>query len=417
MVMTEEQIQKLVRDSYLAVREAIERSHLHRAWELLQEHDAEGNAKGTLPYTDEALVEFEAAYTYDPDDVGIVHHLAIAHHARAWDFKLQDDSRATREWEQALGYWRIIAASGEFWANLKAKFCKCAPEADSSWLDEVRHNLLENLLDIHVDFIRHYCESGISERATNHVEIVSRARIPPAVKKRLIGKVFEVMTSPVGEAKAIQSYSPGLAAVERFLLLFPDYLLALRMHAEICKAWVSGLSYRDQWDDIICLGKRAEPYANRLAKHPELNDEPLAKVALEELTVEFAQRGCDRGRSYSTVTERDAARDASEFGIKWCRLCYQYSPNSLQMRDIFSHCLNNHALSLGEEAIEVIESGIDPTTELSAAIKLYRLAVADLEEALNLTPDDEVIAKNLDIFHNELSTLELQRSLYMEDLL
>ena len=85
MTEAKNKIQGLIRDSRQAVREFSRRMHLVKAWELLQERDNDGNPKGPLPYTDEAISEFYAAYSCNRDDIVVIHHLAIAHHARAWD--------------------------------------------------------------------------------------------------------------------------------------------------------------------------------------------------------------------------------------------------------------------------------------------------------------------------------------------
>jgi hypothetical protein len=408
--------QELIRDSLAAVREALSRSHLYKAWELLQERDADGNPKGALPYTDQALAEFAAAHEFDPDDIGIVHHLAIAHHARAWDWELSGNPNAASEWERALDYWRAIAASSAFWASLKDKFLACDPDGNAAWLDEVRQNLLENLLDIHVDFVRYYCEGALPEHAIQHVEIVRRTRLPPAIKRRLIGKVFDAMTSAVPEAKATRAYTSALTSLERFLALFPDYLPALRMYAEICNEYLAAMSYGN-WDDIVRLGAQVEPYMRRLAAHPELGSNPLAQTALEELAGEFALRGSNQGDHYYaagrsqliTQVERDAACNAYEFSIGWGRLGYPNSPGGSQVRMICAACLNDHASLLYQDVVAVGEANTDPRTKLHTVERLLRLAVADLEEGLICIPGDTALASNLQALSESLADIESKR--------
>ena len=194
MVTVTKGVAEMVKHARAAVCDALAHSHPARAWELLQERDADGNAKGPLPYTNQALDELTAAHERNPEDAGVVHHLAIAHHARAWDLELQGDLAAVAEWENALGYWRMVASSGQgFWAGWEAKLAACDPNARPGLLRQVRRELLEYLLDIHVDFVRYYCEADTPDRATAHVQIVRRAEIPPAVKKRLVEKVFKAM--------------------------------------------------------------------------------------------------------------------------------------------------------------------------------------------------------------------------------
>ena len=104
-------------------------------------------------------------------------------------------------------------------------------------------------------------------------------------------KIFVAMTASVAEARQAGHYESALEAVERFLTLFPDraYLPALRMHAESCAARVESLSYQDNWDELTKLSKRALPYARQLVEHPDLGDDPLARVALERLVSRMAE--------------------------------------------------------------------------------------------------------------------------------
>ena len=406
----------LVREARVAVRSVIRRSHQVKGWELLQERDAEGTPRGALPYTDAALAEFDQAHKLDPNDVGVVHHLAIGHHARAWDLELAGDPRAAKEWERALGYWSTLGASREFWAGLWQKLAACDPDADASVLDAARRDLLEDLLDLHVDFVRYHCELGRPERAGSHVELVKRARIPPAVKKRLIGKVFEAMTSPVAEAQAAGAYASALTCVERFLDLFPDpaHVPALRMHAELTGAWLSGLSYQDDWAEIVTVGARAERFASRLAAHPELEATPLAVSALEELTGEMALRAHDRGMSFLsgleqgvlTVSDREAAAEAFEVGMTWGRFGQPHSRPGALVGSMLAACLYGHAVCLHHEAAEVVNSNVNDELCARAGLRLCRQALAEMEESVACAPDEPALVEMLDKLRSDIGKLE-----------
>jgi tetratricopeptide (TPR) repeat protein len=404
----------LIGDARQAVHFAIARSHLPRAWQLLQEYDGDGNAKGAVPYTDGALAELGAAYDYDPDNVNIAHHLAIAHHARAWDMELQDDPRAAGAWELALGYWRTVGASGGFWAGLREKLRSCDGDADASVLDKARQNLLENLLEIHVDFVRYYCESDTPGRATSHVELVRRAAIPPAVKKRLVDKVFSAMTGRVPEARAMQAYASSLTTVEQFLSLFPNHLPALRLHSEVCAEWAATLSYKEDWEEVLKLSARAGGYAKRLEAHPELGNDPLALKALDDLANEFVERGCSRGESHlaalqgdeENISERDAAKHAFDLGIGWGRLARGRSPSGSSVRAMLGTCLQGRGSCVYLEAMEVMQTDMKFKTRATAAERLLRAAVADMEEARELSPDDDDLSEMLQMLYQHISNLE-----------
>lgn len=407
-------IAELIRESRLAVRDAVGRSCAARGWELLQERDTDGSVRGALPYTDEAFREFEAAHRHDPEDVGVIHHLAIGHHARAWDLELRRDPRAASEWEVALGFWRAVVASGAFWSRLEEKLLQVHSQADRGTIAELRRGLLEQLLEVHVGFVRQYCEAGTPERATDHVRIVQRASIPPAVKRRLVEKVFAAMTSGVMEARAARDFASALTPLERFLTLFPDYLHALRLHAEVCKDWVSGMSFRDDWEAIVEVSDRAFPHAERLATHAELATEPLARTAFEELAFELALRGHDRGVSYFASHEsgreggpdRQAARSALELSIRWARLAAPRSCEGATIKDVLAACALGYAFTLREEIVEVLGSDADNQTRLNAALGLARRAITEMEEALRWKQDLEDLVRYCSDLRDLLGKLE-----------
>jgi tetratricopeptide (TPR) repeat protein len=421
---------ELVREARAVTREALARSHAARGWEALQERNAEGQAQGALPYTEAALAEFAAAHRRDPDDINITHHLAIAHHARAWDWELQGDARAAAEWELALGHWRTIVAAGEFWAGLKSKMLACDPNADTTVLDEARRDLLEHLLEVHVEFVRHYCGNEEPQRATAHVGIVQRARIPPAVKKRLVGKVYEAMTGTVPDAKAAGDFDNALTVLERFLALFPDYLPALRQYIEVARAWGATMSFQTDWDGIERLSERINPEKDgsegaqdkspveRLAAHPDLGSEPLARSELESLTFEFAALGYHRGGSYLadaqtkglSVTDREEAAAAFDFALEWGTLGDQFSSTGSQMKQLLALAHQGRGWCLYAEAQDVLQTGYIYQSGLSTATRLYNEAIAEIEEAIRLAPDDEQFQEILKQLRDEMETLESQHA-------
>jgi hypothetical protein len=408
-------VEQLERESRAAVREARARSHLARGYEALRHRDADGSVSAVLPYSDEAIRHFEAAHARDPDDVGAVHHLAVARHARAWDWELNGDPRAAAEWEEALGHWRTLAASGPFWAAQKAKLLDCDPAADAAGLDALRAGLLEDLLDIHVEFVRHYSEADRPADAERHVGIIARARIPPALKTRLVARVFDAMTGAVPDAKARAAYAAALTPVERFLRVFPDHLPALRLHVELCKEWVNGLSYQGDWGAILTLARRAEPFAARLAAAPDLARlDALARAALVDLASEMALRGSDRsrssfaGRQYSEIdaAHRAAMDEAFSLGLTWGRLGAPHAPAGSFVIPVMVALLYNHAFFLHARTAEAQAAKGDTAAWVAEALPLYRQALSETREGLGYAPDDEDLAKNLRFYEEQVARLE-----------
>jgi hypothetical protein len=412
MAMSTRSVRELVREARAAIGDVARREPLVRAWELLQERDANQNAKGARSYTDAALAALHIAHEVDPDDMDIVHHLAIATHSRAWDWELAGNPQASAEWERALGLWRAIASSGSFWSQLTQKVRTSG--ADPSFVADMRKDLLENVLDIHVGFVRHYCDSDAPGRAIAHVELVRRARIPPAVKKRLVDKIFEAMTASVDDSTTTHEYDSALASIERFLRIFPDHLGALRRHGEVARICAEGLSYQDDWNRILALSRRVEPFAQALAAHAELQADPLARSALEEETAEFSQKGLDRACSHKmeseapiSLSESDAGYAALDFALKWCRLGCSKSPPDSRVRAILCNCCGLYAFALRRDALEVTEQvDVSDRDKKNTVIRLLRQATTLLDEAVAACPDQEGILKFREACRADLVHLE-----------
>ena len=404
-------LSELVHEGLLALQDAGSRMHLHRAWKLLQDHDADGDEIGPLPYTAPALAELELARARDSEDIGIVHHLAIAHHARAWDLELAGDPRAAGEWERALGYWRTISASSEFWADLQQKFAECDSEAQESPVPDLRRNMLENLLDVHVDFVRRYSENESYDRANLHIEIVRRATIPPATKRRLVAKLFDAMTASVPDAKAARDFDSALTLIERFLALFPDHVPALRMHAEISRELAASLSFKDQWPQIVGAADRAEPFATTLAAHPARDEDPLASSAFQDLAFTVACRANDRGGAHFAGEQWEEARTAIDLGIRWGRLALPYAPAESALRNVLAGMLLGRAACLHAEFMQLAnDEGVEPRIVIRLAMKRLRDGISDLEEAVRARATDSAliaaVESRIDAFREELAELE-----------
>jgi hypothetical protein len=395
---TKRSVHDLAQACLLAVQEARRRALVCQAWDLLQERSEEGQVNGPLPYTGTALPPLLAAHAGDREDIGIIHHLAITHHARAWDLELAGDPTAATYWQQALGYWRVVSTSAEFWSGLDRRFTACAAEGEVSPLPDLRKHLLEHLLEVHVDFVRRYGESseaawtgGAKDRASIHVEIVRRARIPLAVRRLLIQKIFEDMTASVPVAKVQGDYASALLRVERFLdLVDPpgvnagraddigDHLGGLRLHAEISGDWVSGRSYKDDWDLIVGLSERSRPYAERLLSHPDLASDPQAWPAVEAMAQAFGRHANSRGSTYFNDDLPGEGAKAFEIGISWGRLVIGRCSAASDVRNALGVCLLGHSACLGSQIQDIQSRDI--------RLRYARQALAECTEGSDAGP-------------------------------
>jgi tetratricopeptide (TPR) repeat protein len=397
----------LVAHCLAIVRETRERMHASNGWQHLQIKDADGNIQGMVPYTDEAIESFESAHARAFEDIETVHHLAIAHHARAWDWEIQGDARAPGEWARALGYWRKISSNGPYWEGMKQKLERCEPDGDSAIIDRIKENLLKHLLEVHVDYVRVYCEREETQRALDHVEIVRRAEIPPALKKQLEARVFDAMMGSAGG-----DHDSALAKVERFLEIYPANLPALRMHAEISRKYIEEISCTRDWEAIKEVSKRALPRIRGMNSHKDLANDAMAKAAMDKLAVEVSREGLDKGQDLIYVDEgeevttenRDAAVEALGLAIDWCKIAYPHSPGGSRLKIIYNASLKTRAYAYNEEVLEVAncEADIDVKTRLDTMAGLLQKCLDDLKTALAVVPDDEKSLHNIEYIEGKL---------------
>jgi len=366
-----------------------------------------------------------AGYDRDPDNPALVHHLAIAFHARAWDLELAGDPRAAQEWESALDFWRRLASSEPFWLRLAAQLQAADPNGTHDVLIESRRNLLEHLLDIHIDFIRHYVESEAPERAVTHIEIIRRARIPPALKKLLVSKVYDVIAAPVLQACASGDLDHALMALERFLDLFPDHLLALRAYCQTARQSVQRMSYLQDWDNIAVLSRRASPRCEGLSKHPDIRDDAAARAALEELASEFSWRGHDRGWQSLSIChvvaplQQHLAEAQESFALcaAWCRLAITFRSSGSMLGDVFGHTVLGQVQLYRYELDSIAQSSGSPRHKQDAQLAILDTMVAVLEEVQGVTQlvelgkqiDDEIASIGAD--REQLRSERLMRGL------
>ncbi len=417
-------LETLVRESSDAVQSARVGFKVFHGWQSLvglSVSEAGSTVVSTRPkpYTHEAIAAFESAYREDPENIQVVHHLAIAYHALAWDFEKINDPGAEHAWKEALKYWRLLTTSPDFWAGMRLRFQTMAPDGDPGLIDQARRRLYEDLLDIHVDFVRHYVETGSPERSVTHVRIIQSAELPPAVKKRFDEKVFEAMTSSIPEARLGRMWESALTSVERFMALFPDHLSALRLIAEIGKDWAAGISFIDRWDEIVLLSQRLEDSANRLVQHSQLEQDSLAKAGLSSLSEQFISHGLGRieaikNRSLSpedgTLSQQDFddTLGVYEIVIRWGRLDAPLCATDSSLVKNLAVLLNNRAVFLQQEIRAVKASGVDQRTRLKTLEHLLRGILADLDEAMRLRPEDDLYQSNHKIFFAQLEDIQRQ---------
>jgi tetratricopeptide (TPR) repeat protein len=376
-----------LRELHDALQVARRQSRKMAGWQQLQRQDAEGLTASPRPYTPDAITTFTAALERNEDDPDLLHHLAIAHHARAWDLELQGSPQAFAAWEEALTYWRLLQTCPAFWQRLRHKGLALDPGFDPGVVDAARQHLSMHLLEIHLDFIRHYYDQGRVQQAEHHIRLVRRAPLPPAVRKQMDQRLYEAMTGSVPTALAGQQYEAAATAVERFLQLFPHYLVALQQIIEIYQQWVAQTSARDQWEQVESLQARVRPWATRLAAHAELATTPLARLALAELAFAVGDKYRTRARSFRTQRHQDQhtvdavtvqpERQACNVAIAWFAIAWQHDPS---YQDSLVGALLHRGSLITDVGLAVEDS--------QQREQLLTAAAADHRQALEVAPAD-----------------------------
>jgi hypothetical protein len=388
-------IRALTRRGLAYARQAEQTSGWRRTVDLFREKDADGNRLGLLPYTVAGVRALEQWLARDPENHEALRHLAIARHCHAWDLELANDPRAATEWMQALECWRKIETNRDFWEARKARFLAFAGQgADTAWLDALRRDMMDQLLDIHADFICYYSEIGVPQRASAHVELVKRAKIPPVSRNRLLAKVMGVMTATVPDTRQRRAYGAALGAVDRFLAMFPDYMPALRLLMEVCEEWLGTLSYENDWPVILEIEGRCRGHAARFAGGANAGGELLGKAALSALGMRFCRMAVKKGLPYVRFLEGEGpeglsqmeAAEAFRLGIEWGRLTCPHSAQGAPVRGWFAECAKGWAKVRRQAAQEILERE-DQTGRLGA-VPVFEDMLAVLREAAEVSPED-----------------------------
>lgn len=352
-----------------------------RAWESLVQTDERGVVTHK-PYSDEAIKLWTEALEAAPNDGALLHALAVAWHARAWDLEAVAHPRAWKAWSEALFYWRKVAACAGFWRQLQQKGERVEGTFDAGAMTRARDDLSEDLLWIHVEHIRHFVGTGEHPRAKQHVEIIRRSRLPPAVRAKLAALTHEAMTGGVGRAVAEGDYPAARDLLDRFLDLFPNFTPALQRYLELVRRQAELLSPREQWDELAELGRQAEKRWEALQRARDLSEHPLAQD-------ELAKVACTLGGKHMAMafalqdmpletTDFDAAPEvvALNSGIVWSWRAAEFDAVKHDATIDFVNGL-------------LLRSQVNTIRGMNAAdASLFEAALSDAEEAMQKVPDE-----------------------------
>jgi hypothetical protein len=209
----------------------------HRQALRLLDIDSLGHVKKL--YQDGAFVTWSKLAQRQPRDLEAVHHLAIMHHARAFDREAGASPRtANPDWEAALARWTELSGADEFWtAIVDRAHGKDADKRDARRAEQVkrlRDSFAVRLLRIHFDIA--FDETTLAERIDRshyHVKLALSSRFPAAIKAQAQLGAYEAFVKDVPEAvwnpdtldpKVLKT---GTDRIEKFLTADPDCTPAL----------------------------------------------------------------------------------------------------------------------------------------------------------------------------------------------
>lgn len=101
-------------------------------------------------YSQKAFEIWSKQHQLFENDPFILHHLAIMHHARAFDLEAgPNPGQSDNEWEAAMGYWHRLYEMDVFWDRLTEK--ACAGTARQDVIKNLRAEFPQMILAIHYD--------------------------------------------------------------------------------------------------------------------------------------------------------------------------------------------------------------------------------------------------------------------------
>lgn len=149
------------------------------------------------------------------------HHLAVLHHARAYDLEMQGNSEAGGHWTRALEHWRAVHKDDTFWHQLALHLGEqMGTEIDPAMVADVRQRLPRDLLEPHRDLIVAY-RSTEPHRAKVHMHLLTSAPFDSDVIDGVRSGLVCDVIAQVPKAVKSAVYEPLIAEVREWLSIDP----------------------------------------------------------------------------------------------------------------------------------------------------------------------------------------------------
>lgn len=174
-------------------------------------------------------------------DIEVVHHLAVAHHAWAYDLEAAGDDAAFGHFEQALRHWATLYGEPDFWRRMRQRLddamdVPVRDEVVTRTRTRLPHHLLEPHLTLAVRL--RLTDPG---RARRHLRLVTGSAFPETiVAEARVGLVRDVIDG-VPAAVAEGRFAETVDVLESWLRLDPDSHDLLRALLFTGRSWVERL--------------------------------------------------------------------------------------------------------------------------------------------------------------------------------
>ncbi|MGO8757442.1 MAG: tetratricopeptide repeat protein [Terracidiphilus sp.] len=128
-----------------------------------------------LVYTPKAFEIWSKQHQLFDSDPLILHHLAIMHHARAFDLEAgPNPSQSDADWAAAMGYWHRLHGMDVFWDRLTEKACAGTARQDA--IDKLRAAFPQMILAVHYDIaLDEETRQKRKSRAKFHISMVHKS--------------------------------------------------------------------------------------------------------------------------------------------------------------------------------------------------------------------------------------------------
>lgn len=188
---------------------------------------------------------------HDTEDAGWrLHHLAVLHHARAYDTENApgaDPAEALAHWETALGLWVRLHGCDPFWRALHRHVeAATGDPVPAAVVDAVRDDLPAHLLAVHTALADEH-RAAAPETAAAHLRLVVRSGLPARdVAAARAGLVADLDNTVAVEVQRVR-FGPVFDHVSGWLRIDPANPALLRNLLYVTDNWARYMNKQVTW--------------------------------------------------------------------------------------------------------------------------------------------------------------------------